>query len=166
VFSWGRGAGGRLGHAQCTDEILPRRITTAAFDRLNDPVTAVFCGDYATAGITRSGLVFAWGLLPGKTQKKSIPTPTPTLLRPPLLDKTNNLFSNPPAAVSSNASYHPLLIGALTPAKAMPHPAVRNVNLRPRATQVALSSSQLAIVSDAGQCWLQGRSLDGMPRDI
>ena len=59
IFSWGRGAFGRLGHNDELDRISPTLIARDYF--LNSPAVAVAAGKAHTAVITSDGNLWLWG---------------------------------------------------------------------------------------------------------
>ena len=57
VWSWGDGAGGKLGHGDQQNQLLPKKIEAFAGQR----VVAVSAGSYHSLAITADGAVFTWG---------------------------------------------------------------------------------------------------------
>jgi len=67
VFSWGRGAGGRLGHAEAQDEILPRLLNNLV--ERKQYISKIICHKYTTAAINNRGRVYVWGRIPFQPPK-------------------------------------------------------------------------------------------------
>ena len=57
VWSWGGGAGGRLGHGDRQNQLLPKQVEAFADQR----VVAVSAGGVHSLALTADGAVFAWG---------------------------------------------------------------------------------------------------------
>ena len=57
VWSWGYGAGGKLGHGDEQDQLLPKKIEALAWKR----VVAVSAGFVHNLAITADGAAFTWG---------------------------------------------------------------------------------------------------------
>ena len=57
VWSWGRGACGRLGHGDEQDQLLPRKVEALAGQR----TVAVEAGYFHSLAITADGAFFTWG---------------------------------------------------------------------------------------------------------
>ena len=57
VWSWGHGGGGRLGHGDQQDQLLPKKIEAFAGQR----VVAVSAGDGHSLATTADGVVWSWG---------------------------------------------------------------------------------------------------------
>lgn len=56
IYSWGRGANGRLGHGNEQDQKSPKLI-----DNFLQPVQLVACGHGHTLALTKNGQVYSWG---------------------------------------------------------------------------------------------------------
>ena len=57
VWSWGGGRGGRLGHGDQQDQLLPKKIEAFAGRR----VVAVSAGGHHSIAVSADGDVFTWG---------------------------------------------------------------------------------------------------------
>ena len=58
AWSWGHGYYGKLGHGDCQQQFLPKKIEAFAGRR----VVAVSVGKYHSFAITADDAVYAWGL--------------------------------------------------------------------------------------------------------
>jgi alpha-tubulin suppressor-like RCC1 family protein len=82
VYSWGRGAWGRLGHGDELDCLSPTMLTRTAL--ANSPAVCVAAGKFHSAAVTSDGSVWLWGwgewgqLGAGDTHNR----PTPARLKP------------------------------------------------------------------------------------
>lgn len=57
LYTWGKGALGRLGHGDSEDQLLPKLVSALA----NKSVLDVACGHAHTVALTKEGQVYSWG---------------------------------------------------------------------------------------------------------
>ena len=63
VFTWGRGARGRLGHGDQVDVDRPKQVVTDSF--IGKEVVYVACGSWYTAVVTSGGELHTWYVFKG-----------------------------------------------------------------------------------------------------
>ena len=56
VFTWGCSGNGQLGHGDCMDRNVPKKVEIPG----GEVVVKVACGVYYTAAVTRAGKLFTW----------------------------------------------------------------------------------------------------------